>query len=152
GTFHITKPPSSGGIVNHQTVIEQLLYEIGDPSDYLTPDVRANFTTLAVDEADEGVRVTGATGRAPTDSYKVSVPYRDGFMASGTLGVYDSDEHKAKACGNLILARAEAAMGRLARSHIEVLGESSDGDPKMVALRVAVHDPSRERVERFCRE
>jgi hypothetical protein len=157
GSFEITKPPGTGGVVNRETVIEQLLYEIGDPTDYLTPDVRANFTTLSLVETAAGVRVTGATGRPPTDSYKVSIAYRDGFMASGMLAVHGGDashrpSDKARLCGQIILDRIEAAMGRPHRSLVELLGNASSDRGEGVVLRVAVHDPRRDCVERFCRE
>jgi hypothetical protein len=157
GTFEITKPPGTGGIVNRESVIEQLLYEIGDPADYLTPDVRADFTSLRVEQTPTGVRVTGATGRPPTDSYKVSIAYRDGFMASGTLAVYEPATQpdgtaKARACGELVLQRLAAARRMPARWNIEVLGDRSPGRRTPVVLRVAMHDAERELVERFCRE
>ena len=101
GKMIITKPPGTGGRVNRGTVIEQLLYEIGDPSHYLTPDVDVDFTTLEVREAGpDRVAVENATGRpAPTD-YKVSAAYRDGFTASGLLLVCGRDAvSKARACG-----------------------------------------------------
>ncbi|MBI3469171.1 MAG: DUF1446 domain-containing protein [Planctomycetes bacterium] len=157
GSFEITKPAGTGGLVNRETVIEQLLYEIGDPIDYKTPDVRANFTSLRVEETSTGVRVTEASGRPPTDSYKVSIAYRDGFMASGTLAVYESISPpdmgtKARRCGELVLQRLAAAMREPARSHIDVLGDRSSTRRTPVAVRVAVHDSDRGLVERFCRE
>src|SRR5688500_3059839 len=87
----ITKPPGTGGAVTRRTVVEQLVYEIGDPQHYLTPDVDCDFTTIEVkDIGRDRVQVTGATGRPATD-YKVSLAYRDGWMASGTLLVYGPD-------------------------------------------------------------
>src|SRR5947199_222845 len=86
GTFRITKPPGSGGAVNSETVAEQLLYEVGDPAAYLTPDVTADFTSVRLSETGpDVVRVEGARGKPATDSYKVSIAYRDGWTASGTL-------------------------------------------------------------------
>src|SRR5690606_21211031 len=80
GTFTITKPPGTGGVVNRETVSEQLLYEVGDPAAYLTPDVTADFTSVAISEVSRDVvRVEGAKGKPAPDKYKVSVAYRDGF-------------------------------------------------------------------------
>jgi len=184
GSFLITKPPETGGLVNRETVIEQLLYEIGDPTDYLTPDVRADFTTLAVNEMENCVPVTGASGRPPTDSYKVSIAYRDGYKASGMLAVYGAESVdggnpvwlKAKHCGFIVLARLKQANCRPERMGMEVLGDRDfefrrvlpdttpvrsvteamgDRDPRErspIMLRLAVHDPDRAVVERFCRE
>src|SRR5262249_46362710 len=86
GSFVITKPPGTAGAVNRETISEQLLYEVGDPAAYLSPDVSADFTTPTLSECGrDAVRVTGARGKPATDTYKVSAAYRDGFMASGTL-------------------------------------------------------------------
>ena len=86
GTFRITKPPGTGGAVNRETVSEQLLYEVGDPAAYLTPDVMADFTSVTLSESGpDTVQVHGARGQPATDTYKVSIAYRDGYTASGTL-------------------------------------------------------------------
>jgi hypothetical protein len=156
-TFEITKPAGTGGLVNRDTVIEQLLYEIGDPADYLTPDVRANFTTLNVQDTTGGARITGATGQARTESYKATITYRDGFMASGMLAVYGRDAAgalwaKAHRCGMIVLDRVRDAVGQLARTNLELIGHSDDPTAKTAAIRLAVHDPDRAKVERFCRE
>src|SRR6516165_9476770 len=82
GTVWISKPPDTGGAVNCETISEQLLYEVGDPASYLTPDVVADLTSVALaEEGPDTVRVRGVRGRPATDSYKVSIAYRDGFMA-----------------------------------------------------------------------
>lgn len=164
GNTVITKPEKSGGAVNRRTVIEQLVYEIGDPRHYLTPDVDCDFTTVAVQEAAPNrVAVRGATGRPATDTYKVSLAYRDGFMASGQLLVYGQDcVDKAKACGEIILKKVEQAGLQLARTNIELLGAGAGvpgawfwrkyQPPGEVVLRVTAHDPRREAVERFSKE
>jgi hypothetical protein len=86
GTFVVTKHPGTGGIVTPRTVTEQLLYEIGDPRAYLTPDVAADFTSLQLtqDGADR-VRVSGARGAPPPATLKVSMVYRHGYRAVGTV-------------------------------------------------------------------
>lgn len=149
GETIITKPRNSGGAVNRRTVAEQLTYEIGDPAHYLSPDVDADFTTVTLaDLGDDRVRVRGATGRPASDSYKVSLAYRDGYMAAGELLVTGHDaSSKAQASAELVLARVRAAGYELARTHVERLG----GDGQIV-LRVAAHDPRCEAVERFTRE
>jgi hypothetical protein len=106
--------------VNWGTVIEQLVYEIGDPAHYLTPDVDLNFTTVEVEQCGANrVAVRGATGRAPTDSYKVSLAYDVGYAANGQLLVYGHDcVEKARACGEMILRRVERAGFKLKRKLI----------------------------------
>ena len=114
GSCVITKPIASGGTVDRRTVVEQLVYEIGDPQHYLTPDVDCNFTTVEVEEIDRSrVAVRGATGRPATDSYKVSMAYRDGWMASGQLLVYGPDcVEKAKVCAEIIRHRCKMSRHR----------------------------------------
>lgn len=164
GSTVITKPEKSGGAVNRRTVIEQLVYEIGDPRHYLTPDVDCDFSTVEVKEASKDrVAVRGATGRPATDTYKVSLAYRDGYMASGQLLVYGQEcIDKAKACGEIVLKKVEQAGFNLARTNIELLGAGAGvpgawfwrkyQPPGEVVLRVTAHDPQREAVERFSKE
>ena len=164
GSVVITKPESTGGSVNRTTVTEQLVYEIGDPQHYLTPEVDCDFTTVELEEiGPDRVAVRGATGRPATDNYKVSLAYRDGYMASGTLLVYGPDcADKAKACGEIILARVKAAGYELARTNVELLGYGAGvpgaffhrkyQQPGEVVLRVSAHDPRREAVECFARQ
>ena len=86
GRFIVTKHPSTGGLVSMATVKEQLLYEIGDPREYVTPDCIADFTTIQLKDLGENeVEVTGVKGRPTTAFYKVSMAYSDGYTAYGTL-------------------------------------------------------------------
>lgn len=162
GDFTITKPAGTGGAVNIETISEQLLYEVGDPAGYLTPDVVADFTTVQLTQTGpDAVRVTGARGKPATDSYKVSIAYRDGWMASGTLVIFGPDAPtKARRCGEMILARLRRAGYEYERSNIECLGAgdcvpgvvASASVPPEVVLRVTVHDSRRPAVERFTKE
>lgn len=162
GACVITKPPGSGGVVNRETVAEQLVYEIGDPAHYLTPDVDVDFTTVEIEPSGvDRVRVRGATGRPAPDSYKVSLAYRAGFTASGQLLVYGRDPVlKARTCAELIVERVRAAGFALAEVNVECLG-AGEGVPGLYAppvglrevmLRVTVRDERREAIERFCKE
>jgi hypothetical protein len=164
GSCVVTKPAGTGGAVNLQTVKEQLLYEIGDPGNYLSPDVTVSFLTLALEQlAANRVRVSGATGRAPTDSYKVSATYRDGYKAHGLLTVFGHDAvKKARHAGDGILRRLHEA-GQVYREQlIECLGTGASvrgivsrmSDTHLVetVLRVSVAADTREPVESFTRE
>ena len=161
GTFALTKPAASGGAVNVETVSEQLLYEVGDPAAYLTPDVVADFTSVQLTQTGPNiVRVHGAKGKPATGSYKVSIAYRDGFAAAGTLVVAGPGAAaKARRAGEILLARLERAGRAPAHSLIECLGAGDcvpgvtpRGDPPEVVLRVSVSDPERATVERFTKE
>ena len=88
GETVITKPANTGGAVTISTVSEQLVYEIGDPAHYLTPDVDADFTRVELaDDGPDRVPVAGTAGNPAPEQYKVSLAYRDGYMVSGTLVV-----------------------------------------------------------------
>jgi hypothetical protein len=161
GQLQVTKSPG-GGAVNRETVSEQLLYEVGDPSRYLTPDVTADFSSVTLHEtASDVVGILGTRGRPCTDTYKVSIAYRDGYTASGTLVVAGPQAvKKARACGQIILARLRQAGIELEHAHVDCLGAGdslpgvlpeTDNQPEVV-LRVAVRDPRKPAVERFTKE
>lgn len=162
GAFTITKPPGTGGAVNTETVAEQLLYEVGDPSAYLTPDVTADFTSIALRQTGaDRVQIDNARGRPATDTYKVSIAYRDGFSASGTLLIFGPDAPaKGRACGDILLQRLRRAGFEPQRANVECLGAGDcvpgvlpgGLDPPEVVLRVSVHDQRRGVVERFAKE
>jgi hypothetical protein len=164
GTCVVTKPAGSGGAVTVQTVKEQLLYEVGDPGSYLSPDATVSFLTLRVEAAGaDRVRVRGAAGRAPSDSYKVSATYADGYKAHGMITVFGHDAvRKARRAGEGVLQRLQRA-GCVYREHlIECLGTGASvrgiasrmSDTHLVetVLRVSVAADAREPVERFAKE
>ena len=161
GTFRISKPPATGGAVNRETVAEQLLYEVGDPAAYLTPDVVADFTNLTLREiAQDVVEVTGTRGKPATSTYKASIAYRDGWMASGTLAIFGADATiKAHRAGEMLLERLKRIGMRYAASKIETIGAGDvvpsvlpSISPPEVMLRVSVRDSSKTDVERFTKE
>lgn len=161
GSCVITKPAGSGGVVNRRTVVEQLVYEIGDPQHYLTPDVDCDFTTVEVDDlGGDRVRVEGATGRPAPETLKVSIAYRDGYFASGQLLVYGSDcVAKAKVANDIVRQRLKFAGCEPQHWLMELLG-AGDGcplptqrhNPSEVMLRITARDLRREVLERFTRE
>jgi hypothetical protein len=163
GSFVITKHPETGGRVSTHTVTEQLLYEMGDPRSYITPDVIADFTSIRLaDDGPNRVRVFGIKGRPPTDKLKVSVAYRSGFKAVGTL-VYSWPDalEKAQVADRVLRQRLD----RLGLSFDKILTEfvganathgpltpQGAGDAPEVQLRVGVRSENRSVVERFTRE
>jgi hypothetical protein len=163
GTFVVTKHEGTGGRVSTQSVAEQLVYEMGDPHTYITPDVIADFTTIRLESAGENrVRVFGIRGREATDRLKVSVAYRAGFKAVGTL-VYawpDAME-KARLADRVLRERLDRLGLRFDLVHTEFLGASAThgvlaGEPSPelpeVQLRIGVRGNDRKAVERFTRE
>lgn len=164
GSCVVTKPAGTGGTVSVQTVKEQLLYEIGDPGSYLSPDVTVSFLTLRVEQiGSDRVRVSHASGRAPTSQYKVSATYRDGYKAHGMITVFGHDAvKKARVAGEGILRRLRDA-GNDYRDHlIECLGTGASvrgivsrmSDTHLVetVLRVSVASDHKQPVERFTKE
>ncbi|MGQ0712941.1 MAG: acyclic terpene utilization AtuA family protein [Gemmatimonadaceae bacterium] len=162
GTFHITKHPNTGGRISRHTVIEQLVYEMGDPREYITPDVIADFTSIQVEDAGtDRVRVHGITGKPPTDKLKVSIAYRAGFKAVGTLVYAWPDAiDKARAADRILRGRLDRLGLRFDETHTEFLGANAthghlagDGhDAPEVQLRIGVRAETRAPVERFTRE
>lgn len=162
GSCVVTKAQNTGGIVSFETVKEQLLYEIGDPAKYLSPDVTASFLTLRLENAGKDrIKVSGATGSAPPDTLKVSATYRDGFKAEGLLAIIGPDvRKKAQRCGEMIVQRVRQAGFELQRTLIECIGTGSivpgvlpsQPEPVECMLRVCVADSRQEAVECFTRE
>ena len=161
GQVTITKPDGTDGAVTPDTVAEQLIYEIGDPQHYLTPDVDVDFSQVRLTQTGpDRVKVSGVSGTPAPPTYKVSMAYRDGYMATGTLVIYGPQATaRARQCGEMLLQRVRRAGHVLARTNIECLGSGQvvpgvapAADPPEVVLRVSVHDPSKVAVERFTRE
>lgn len=163
GSCVVTKPRKTGGRVSEQSIKEQLVYELGDPARYLSPDVTVSFLTLNVDDqGNDRVRVSGATGGPPPDQYKVSATYRAGYRAAGMLTIVGRDAvAKARRCGQMVLERLRAAGSEPQRYYVECLGsgdaigqvaQTNCVDILETVLRISVFDPSKEIVERFTRE
>jgi hypothetical protein len=163
GTFVVTKHEGTGGWVNLPSIKEQLVYEMGDPREYITPDCVADFTTIRL-EADgrDRVRVHGVKGRPATEFLKVSISYSAGFKAVGTLVYSWPDAYaKAQAADRILRARLERLGLRFDLIHTEFVGANAThgalaGDPPPdlaeVQLRVGVRGPDRAAVERFTKE
>ena len=161
GSFRLTKTPDSGGVINPETVLEQLFYEIGDPTAYLTPDVVADFSQLQISEiGQDEVHVSHARGKPATPTYKASMAYRDGYMASGSLTLVGPGAlAKARACGAIIRKRLERAGALPEHFLVECLGFGEAvpgclpaGEPPEVVCRVSARDQRRAFVDRFTKE
>jgi hypothetical protein len=162
GTCRITKVSGTGGAVNIETVSEQLLYEVGDPAAYKTPDVVADFTSVSLHSVkSDVVEIRSPHGKPATDTLKVSIAYRDGFAASGTLLIFGPHaQAKAKRCGEMVRARLRRTGAEPAHFGVECLGAGdcvpgvigASSEPPEVVLRIAVRDPRKAVVERFSKE
>jgi hypothetical protein len=163
GTFVITKHEGTGGRVNIQSVKEQLLYEMGDPHEYITPDVVADFTTIQLeDDGPDRVRVFGIKGKPNTEFYKVSIAYSAGWKAVGTLVYAWPDAlKKAQAADRILRERLEnlglkfdtilTEFVGVNATHGHLAGEPSPDIPE-VQLRIGVRGQNRADVERFTKE
>jgi hypothetical protein len=162
-TFTISKDPNSGGIINKYTIIEQVLYEMGNPKKYISPDVVVDFTSFDIKELSKDVvEVSGVKGYKDTDTYKVSINYFNGYKASGQLTVSGPNAlEKAKLTSQIIWKRLERAGILFDDKLTEFLGFSSCHGEKIgklkskddeVVLRLSVRDFDKEKIIRFSKE
>jgi hypothetical protein len=163
GEFVVTKHDNTGGRVSVQSVKEQLLYEMGDPAAYITPDVVADFASIHLEDAGENrVRVFGIKGKPNTEFYKVSIAYSAGWKAVGTLVYSWPDAYeKAKAADQILRSRIErlglkfdtvlTEFVGVNATHGGLAGEPSPDIPE-VQLRVGVRGQNKADVERFTKE
>jgi hypothetical protein len=155
GSFTVTKPAGTGGLVAPETVGEQIVYEVHDPARYVLPDVVCDFTEVQLVElGPDRVRVTGARGLPPPADYKASITYADGHRLQATLLIVGHDARaKAERVGAAILERVERinqarGIGGFRATSIEALGAerylgaaSRAGDTREVVLAIgAAHD------------
>jgi hypothetical protein len=157
GSFVVTKHAGTGGAVTVRTVTEQLVYEMGDPRAYITPDVIADFGSIRLEQAGrDRVRVWGVRGRPAPGSLKVSASYFDGWKASGSLIISAPEAvEKARAFGELFWKRLGL---EFVETRTELVGHSScwgplapERNPVEVLLRLSVRDRDKEKIEQFAK-
>uniref|UniRef100_A0A8K9XX17 Si:ch73-132f6.5 n=1 Tax=Oncorhynchus mykiss TaxID=8022 RepID=A0A8K9XX17_ONCMY len=169
GSFILSKPPKTGGLVSFGTVAEQLVYEIGDPQKYLLPDVTCDFSNVNITEVAgvEGgaVKVTGARGFSPSNDYKVCATYMDGYRATAVCPVGGPRAtEKARRTAESIIKRTRRMFKQLGLEdftavNIQVLGaedtygpHSNNTTPREVVVWMAVRHKQKKALEFFARE
>ncbi|MBT6094282.1 MAG: DUF1446 domain-containing protein [Rhodospirillaceae bacterium] len=168
GSFTITKPENTGGLVSRLTVGEQILYEIGDPGAYVVPDVICDLTGVTLSEtASNRLDITGVKGLAPTPTYKVSATYRDGYRATAATVITGFDAvDKGKAFAEKLINRTrrlftERNLGDYRDTSIHLIGaQTLWGDnaddvavqAREITTRIDVRHDQREAVELFSKE
>ncbi|XP_072513605.1 uncharacterized protein lratb.1 [Salminus brasiliensis] len=169
GSFTLSKPPKTGGLVSFGTVAEQLVYEIADPQRYLLPDVSCDFSQVTITEipgVDGGaVRVGGARGSPPSGDYKVCATYMDGFRTTAVCPVGGPRAaEKARRTAESIIKRTRRIFRQLGLEdysgiNIQVLGaedtygpHASNSGLREAVLWMAVHHKQKKALEFFSRE
>ena len=162
GSFVVTKHEGTGGMVTVRSILHQLVYEMGDPARYIGPDGCADFDSIRLDQvAQDRVRCSGARGAPPTDTYKVSIAYSDGWKALGQLTISGPDAlAKARLCADIVWQRLAYDGVHFTEDErlVEFLGANvchagiggaEVKDPSEVVLRIGVKGQDRAKVDRF---
>lgn len=166
GRFQVSKPEGTGGLVSVPVVSEQLVYEIGDPQNYVLPDVVCDFSQVKMTQVGPNVvDVSGALGRAPTETYKVSATFIDGFRTQAQLSIVGQDAAgKAARTADAILGRTRALFAErgwedFSATHAQVVGTAQCLGPHRpvpdlfeAIMRIAVRHPRKEALQLFVRE
>ena len=162
GTFVVTKHAGTGGMVTPRTILHQLVYEMGDPRNYIGPDCGADFTSIRMEQVGaDRVRCSGAKGSAPTPTYKVSISYQDGWKALGQLTISGPDAlAKAKLCAEIVWKRLayDGCTFNDSEKTVEFVGANvchagiavpHADEPNEVVLRIGVKGADKAKIERF---
>ncbi|MGK7369177.1 MAG: acyclic terpene utilization AtuA family protein [Candidatus Halalkalibacterium sp. M3_1C_030] len=165
GEFFVTKHEGTGGLISEMTVKEQLMYEIGDPKEYITPDVIADFSSVNLEQdGKDRVRVFGIKGRPETETFKISASYNDGYKISSTL-VYSWPDalKKAQKAGEILKGRADKLGLDFDEYRVEYVGVNGNNEKPIteddyklehneVQMRVSASGQSKDDLNRFGRE
>ncbi|PCJ52953.1 MAG: terpene utilization protein AtuA [Candidatus Hydrogenedentota bacterium] len=166
GSFVVFKPDGTGGLVDHRTVAEQLIYEIGDPQAYILPDVVCDFSGVIIEDiGKDRAKVSGTKGLQPTDTCKVSATYRDGFRIGQYVSIRGIDaKGKAQKTADAVVKRTNSMLEKLGAPgyteiSIEILGaeagygpHSRIDNPREVILKLAAKHPSADALMLMLRE
>ena len=162
GTFDIIKAENTGGLINKFTISEQLLYELGDPCNYISPDVVVDFTSIKLsDLGNNKVFVSNVKGKKPTNTYKVSINYHKGYKAIGQLTVSGPNAlKKAELINDLIWTRLSRKGIEFYKKNTDFIGYNSchknldklSEDPSEIVIRIGVMDKNQDKVNEFGKE
>ena len=166
GDFIVSKPKETGGMVTFGTVAEQLIYEIGNPSEYILPDVICDFSKVEITETGPNqVFVKGAKGFPPTKYYKNSATYMDGYRAIGTLVIGGKDAFKkGEIIANAVIKKCssifkENKIGNFSKTSFDIIGSNSIYGPeknnlktKEIVLRIVAAHLHKEALIIFSKE
>ena len=161
GTFSVTKHEGTGGRVTRETVTSQLVYEMGDPSCYITPDCIADFTSIELsDSGNDRVDISGIKGQVATDTYKVSISFHEGYKILGQLTVAGPDAvDKAKLCADIVFDRValDGVHFEQDERFVEIVGTNvchagitaAPEDPAEVILRIGARGKDKDKLNRL---
>ncbi len=162
GHLIVTKHESLGGLVDERTIKEQLVYELGDPMEYITPDVTVDFTSIQLEtEGKNRVAVKNIKGIKATDQYKISISYYDGYTCTGGLTyVWPDALKKAKKADEILRKRLDRLGLEFDEIHTEYIGYNAGhgalspdlNEPNEVIISIGARGKSRAAIERFSRE
>ncbi len=161
GTFSITKHENTGGKVTRETVASQLVYEMGDPAEYITPDCIADFTSIQLEEAGaDRVDISGIKGKPATDTYKVSIAFHEGYKLLGQLTVAGPDAvEKAQLCADIVFDRValDGVEFTDEERFVEIVGTNvchagivpAPAEPAEVILRIGARSDNKAKLDRL---
>ena len=161
GTFAVTKHDNTGGEVSIETVTSQLVYEMSDPANYITPDCVADFTSIQLNqEGKDRVGISGITGKPATDTYKVSIAFHEGYKILGQLTVAGPDAvDKAKLCADIVFDRAKMDGAEFSDEErfVEIVGTNvchagivdAPAEPAEVVLRIGARGHDKDKLNRL---
>jgi hypothetical protein len=161
GTFVVTKHEGTGGRVTIETVTSQLVYEMGNPASYITPDCIADFTSIQLrQESADRVHVSGIKGKPATDTYKVSISFHEGYKILGQLTVAGPDAvDKARLCADIVFERValDGVEFEESEKFVEIVGTNvchagiapPPADPAEVVLRLGARSTDRAKLDRL---